>query len=211
MRLQILSVLLFCVPAISSAQKWEFGVDGGAGLLNHVTATATTGSATAGFAPGFVAGVFAGENLYKHLSGEIHYEYMQSDLRLSSGGQSPQFSGMAHAVHFDLVYRTGKKNSPVQFFAVVGGGIKDFVATGKEAAYQPLSQYGYFTKTSAVKPLLTGGAGVTFALGGKFQLRAEVRDYLTAFPTAVLTPPPGVKYGNPLNEIVPMVSLVYTR
>ena len=32
---------------------------------------------------------------------------------------------------------------------------------------------------------------------------------MSAFPEAVLSPPPGVKYGNFLNDITPMVSLVY--
>jgi hypothetical protein len=34
---------------------------------------------------------------------------------------------------------------------------------------------------------------------------------MTAFPTSVLTPPPGVKYGNLLNDVGPMVSIVYLK
>jgi len=43
------------------------------------------------------------------------------------------------------------------------------------------------------KGLLTAGAGFTVALGSKVQLRVEVQDFLTGFPNAVLTPPPGVR------------------
>ena len=32
----------------------------------------------------------------------------------------------------------------------MGGGAKVFRSTGKEAAYQPLSQFGYFTKAQSV-------------------------------------------------------------
>jgi len=205
------AALMILATTAALAQRWEFGAEGGAGLLNSVSASSPAGSATAGFAPGFVVGAFAGENLYHNISGEFHYEYMQSDLRLSSGGQSAQFSGDAHAFHFDLVFHTHPSNSHVQLFGAVGGGGKVFGGTGAPEAAQPLSQYGYFTKTQSFRGLLTVGAGIACPLGSSVLLRAEVRDFITEFPTAVLTPPPGVKYGNWLNELVPMVSIVFQK
>jgi len=210
MRITTLAVLLVLAPAASFAQ-WEFGADGGVGLLNHVAVSSPAGSATAGFAPGFSAGAFLGENLYTHFSGEIHYDYMQSTLRLSSAGQNADFSGSAHAVHYDMVYHTTRGESRVQFFAALGGGIKAFLGTGAQEAYQPLSQYGYFTQANSVKMMATGAAGLTFKLSPRLSLRVEVRDFATGFPTAVLTPPQGVKYGTMLNEVVPMVSIVYAK
>jgi hypothetical protein len=191
----------------------ELGVVGGAGLLNSVSASGAPGSAKAGFAPGLVAGVYAGERFYhsNNFSGEVRYEFMQSDLRLSAAGQSAQFSGVSHAIHYDSLYRANREGSRMQFFGALGGGVKIFSGTGTEAAYQPLSQFGYFTKTSMVKPMVTGGAGVIFTLASKLLLRAEVRDFITGYPTSVLTPAPGVKFGSLLNEIVPMVSLVYVK
>lgn len=211
MRITIIAALLSLAPAAAFAQKWEFGANGGFGFLNTVPVTSPAGSATAGFKPGFTAGAFIGENLYTHVSGEIRYEFMQSDLQLSSGGQKAQFSGISHALHYDVVYHTNHGESPVQFFGAVGGGIKAFVGTGTEAAFQPLSQYGYFTKTQTVKMMLSAGVGFTCKLSPKLSLRGEVRDFMSAFPTDVLTPPPGVKYGNLLNEIVPMIGIVYTK
>src|SRR5271154_3810418 len=115
MKITIFAALLLLAPAAGFAQKWEFGADGGVGLLNDVAVTSPSGSATAGFAPGFTAGAFFGENLYPHFSGEIRYEYMQSNLRLASAGQTAEFSGGAHAVHYDMVYHTNRGESPVQF------------------------------------------------------------------------------------------------
>jgi hypothetical protein len=205
------AVLLVLAPAAGFAQQWEFGGDGGVGLFNHVAVSSPFASATAGFAPGFTAGGFVGETMYAHFAGEIHYDYMQSDLRLTSGGQTADFSGGAHLVHYDMVYHTNRGESPVQFFAAVGGGFKAFVATGSQEAYQPLSQYGYFTKANSLKMMATGAVGLTFRLSPTLSLRAEVRDFTTGFPSAVLTPPQGVKYGSLLNEIVPMVSIVYSK
>lgn len=209
MRSLILSIVIMSAATVAFAQQWEFGAVGGMGLLNSVSAGGPSGGATAGFAPGVVLGAFVGQNLYPHLTGEIRYEYMQSDLRLSSNGQTAQFTGAAHAVHYDLLFHTNRKESHTQFFAALGGGIKLFRGAGTEAAYQPLSQFGFFTKTQQIKPLLTVGAGLAYQLAPKIFLRAEVRDFITPFPTQVLTPAPGMKYGSILQDIVPTIGIAY--
>ena len=210
MRTFAIVVLVLAAAAIcASAQQWEFGGIGGAAFLNSVPVSSPVGSATAGFQQGGVFGAFLGQNIAPHIAGEIRYEYMQSALQLTSGGSKATFSGVAHALHYDLLLHTNRKGSPVQFFAAIGGGMKVFRGTGTEAAYQPLYQYGYFTKTQALKPMGDVGGGVRFALSKHLFLRAEVRDFVTAFPTEVLTPPPGVKYSKLLHDIVPMADLSY--
>lgn len=205
-----LSILLLAATAIPSrAQQWEFGGAGGAGFLRSVSVSGAPGSARAGFQAGFAAGAFFGQNLYPHLSGELRYAYLQSNLHLSSGGSQASFSGVAHVVHYDLVWHTNRHGSRVQYFAVAGGGLKVFRGTGTEAAYQPLYQYGYFTKTQALKPMASVGAGLRYVIANHVFLRTEFRDYITAFPTAVLTPPKGVSYGTLLHDFVPMVGISY--
>lgn len=210
MRTIAIEVLLLSAAAVSAqAQQWEFGGLGGGAFLNNVTATAPAGSATAGFQPGGVFGAFLGQNMSSHVGGEIRYEFFQSNLELKSGGASATWPGQAHAIHYDLLFHTHSKTSSVQFFAAVGGGLKIFRATGTEAAYQPLSQFGYFTKTQTLKPMGDFGGGVRFGITKHVFLRVEVRDFITAFPTAVLTPPGNVKYGSILQDIVPMAAVSF--
>ena len=114
---------------------------------------------------------------------------------------------MSHVVHYDLIFKTTRNSGRVQLFAAVGGGMKVFRGTGKEAAYQDLSQFGYFTKTQAMKPMASVGGGVKFALSRKVFLRTEFRDYITAFPKKIITPPAGMKYGTLLHDLVPMVGI----
>jgi hypothetical protein len=199
------------VASFGFAQQWEFGGMAGGGFLSNVSASgpASIGNATAGFAPGAAFGVFLGNTYNNHFSGQIRYEYMQNDLRLSSGGQSAQFTGDAHAIHYDVVYHTNRSESPVQFFAALGGGVKIFRGTGAEEAYQALSQFGYFTKTQSIKPMVSVGGGFTYRLSQHVYLRAELRDFITPFPTQVLTPAPGVKFGSILQDVVPMVGVSY--
>jgi hypothetical protein len=202
-------VLLAGAALCAKAQQWEFGGAGGGAFLNNVAVTAPAGSATAGFKSGAVAGVFLGQNMNSHIGGEIRYEFFQSDLELKSGGNSATFSGQAHALHYDLLIHTSPKTSKVQLFGAVGGGMKLFRGTGTEAAHQPLYQYGYFTNTRQIMPLFTAGGGVRIGLSKRVFLRIEVIDFITGFPTQVLTPPAGVKYGGILQDIVPMVGLSY--
>jgi hypothetical protein len=205
-----LSILLFGSAAASCyGQHWEFGGTGGAGFLNNVGVSGPAGAATAGFSPGGSIGAFVGQTLNPHISGEIHYDYMQSDLQLKGAGTTAAFTGAAHAFHYDIVYHTNRKNSPVQFFAAAGGGMKIFRGTGTEEAYQPLSQFGYFTKTQALKPMGTLAGGMTYQIRPKLFLRTEIRDFITPFPSQLIAPAPGAKYGSLLNEFVPMVGIVY--
>ena len=190
------------------AQQWEFGGTAGAGFLNTVSVATPLAAATAGFQTGASFGGYFGQNLYKHMSGELHYSYLQSDLKLASGGSTASFSGVSHVVNYDFILHTNRP-SRTQFFVAVGGGLKIFDGTGVEAAYQPLSQFGYFTKTRSLKPMGDFGAGIRYALTPHLSLRTEFRDYITAFPTAVLTPAPGAKYGSLLHDLVPTVGISY--
>jgi hypothetical protein len=210
MRTMLLSVLfLAAAGATCFAQQWEVGGGAGAAFLPGVPVTGAVGTATAGFQPGFSFGAFVGQNLYRHLSGELRYGFQQSNLRLASGGTEATFSGTSHVVHYDLVWHTNKGETRAQYFVAAGGGMKLFRGTGKEAAYQPLSQFGYFTKTQAIKPMASIGAGVRYTLSPRVYLRAEVRDYITMFPKQLITPAPGTKYGSILHDFVPMVTVSY--
>src|SRR5581483_2125250 len=140
MRKLSIGMLFLAAAGCAMAQQWEFGGVGGGAFLNTVNVSSSSGSATAGFEKSFVAGVFVGQTISPHISGEIRYEFMPSNLQLASGGTTATFSGQAHTLHYDLLLRTGHKEGPVQFFAAIGGGMKIFRGTGTEDAYQPLTQ-----------------------------------------------------------------------
>ena len=209
MKTLLRTILVLTAAAVASyAQQWEFGGAGGGGFLNSVPVSGGIGSATAGFQTGAAFGGYVGYSQSKHIGGELRYAYLQSNLSLKSGGKEATFSGMSHAVHYDLIFKTTRNSGKVQLFAAVGGGVKVFRGTGAEHASQDLSQFGLFTKTQQLKPMLSVGGGVKFALTRKVFLRTEVRDYITAFPKDIITPPtPGTKYGMLLHDLVPMVGL----
>ena len=190
-------------------QQWEVGGSAGATFLPGASITSPFGTATAGIKPGISFSGYIGQNLYRHVAGEVRYGFAQSNLRLQSGGKTASFSGVSHRVHYDVILHTGDKESRTQYFAAVGGGFKVFRGTGTEAAFQELYQFAYFTKTQAIKPMASFGGGIKFQLKPRVFLRTEVRDFVTMFPKELITPAPGAKFGGLLHEFVPMFGISY--
>ena len=201
--------LMILTAATAFAQRWEVGGGVGGSFLPPVPVSGPHGSASTGFKPGVAAGMYFGENVAKHVRGEVRYTFTQSDMKLASGGTTATFSGNTHAIYYDVLLHSSRGESRAQLYGAVGGGMKIFRGTGKEAAYQPLNQFGYLTKTQAVKPMLSVGGGVKFKLSPHVAMRTEFRDFVTPFPKAVITPAPGVKFGSFLHDFVPMVSISY--
>jgi hypothetical protein len=209
---RILGLSLFVLAATGSlrAQQWEFGGTGGFGFLSTVSANGSgLPSATTGFEQGMAAGAYVGQTISAHLGGELRYSYLQSNLEIADGGSKATFSGYAHALHYDLIIHSNRRGARQQIFAAIGGGFKIFEGTGQQEAYQPLNQYGYFANARVLKPMVSVGGGVKHALTSKIILRTEVRDYITPFPTNLIAPAPGVKFGRILQDLVPMVGISY--
>src|SRR5689334_15085355 len=92
----ILTALVLVAPACL-AQKWEVGGVAGGGFTNGLTVANAIGTASAGFNRGLAFGAVLGQNLYPRVSGELHYTYNMSDLRVSAGGESARFKGLTHS------------------------------------------------------------------------------------------------------------------
>lgn len=206
-RLTLIPILLLGAASAALAQQWEVGGMAGAGFLKGIPVTSPAGAATAGFETGGAFGGFFGQNLYKHLSGELHYNYLQSNQKLTAGSTEVTFAGQSHAIHYDLVLHTSSRHAKVQAFVAAGGGLRVFRGTGKEAAYQPLNQYAILSRTQVVKPMASVGGGLKFAITRNVCLRTEFRDYITGFPTDLIAPSPGAKISGLLHDFVPMVGL----
>jgi hypothetical protein len=206
-----LRIFALCSLGLSAclAQQFEFGGAAGAGFPRGSSVTAPTGTASAGLKNGPAFGVVLGHRMYPRIGGEVRYSFLKNDLRLASG-ESTTFGAQAHALHYDLLFHARKADAPVQPFVAAGGGMKIFRGTGREAAYQPLSQYAYLTKTQEVKPMLSVGAGVRVRISPRVWLRTEFRDYVTPFPKKVITPARGAKLnGGWVHNIVPMAGVSY--
>lgn len=195
------------LAAAAAAQEYEVGVSGGLGFALNPTVTNASGSGKAGFKYGLAAGAVAGNDMYERLSGEMHYLYRVSDLKVTGGGQEAYFSGEAHLIHYDLVYHSADRDAKVRPFLAGGGGIKVYRGTGNERAFQPASTYALLTRTQELKPLVSAGGGVKVALTETLHLRLEIRDYITPFPKEVVAPAPGARIKGWLHDFVPTAGI----
>ena len=195
------------LAATAYAQEWEIGGVGGGGFMKGISVASPLASATTGFNSGAAFGAFAGSNLYPHLSGEIRYTYQMNDLKLTAGGTNVSFQGVSHAIHYDFLFHPAPKRSKAQPFVAAGAGVKIYRGTGKEQAYQPLSNLAFLTKTQDLRPLLTVGGGLKYRISERLYFRAELRDYITPFPSKVITPAPGAKVSGWIQDFVPLVGI----
>jgi hypothetical protein len=208
---------LVCVACVSSplaAQEregWEIGVAGGYGFSRDVTIENAAGRASAGFKPGILFGVVAGNEVRPWLAGEVRYTYRQSDMKLSDGGTEARFDGESHAIHYDFVFQGGRRKSRgIRPFAAVGAGIRYFRGTGQESRLQALNRIAILTRTSDLRPLISVGGGVRIPVSSLLTIRIEARDYVSPFPREVIAPVPGSKTSGWLHDFAPMVGISFT-
>jgi hypothetical protein len=192
---------------IAVAQEWEVGASAGFGFPRNPAVTTPAGSGAAGFRYGSTFGAVAGNDTYERLSGEMHYLYRVSNLKVTGGGQEAGFNGETHVVHYDMLFHTADRDARVRPFLAGGGGIKVYRGTGTERAFQPASKFALLTRTQQLRPLISVGGGVKVALTGLLLLRLEVRDYITPFPSEVVAPAPGARIKGWLHDFVPTVGI----
>jgi hypothetical protein len=210
---QFLSITIFtllaCGPA-AFAQKWEVGVAGGGSFYTSQTFKSAVGNADGSLSNGFAVSAWLGNNTASTISGELRYDFEKSDLKLSSGGTNVSFGAQTNAIHYDLVLHFAPSESHIRPFVAAGAGVKVFSGTGKETAFQPLSNIALLTKTSQWEPLVSVGGGVKVAMSPAVQLRLEVHDFLSPFPKNVIAPAQGSRVGGWLSDFVVMAGLSFT-
>src|SRR5438105_2178721 len=129
------------------AQKWELGVLGGGSLYNSASVTGPAGNGDVGFKNSWGVGGFVGSNMYKYVGGELRYEYLPSDLKVSSGGTEATFSGEAHAIHYDFLWHFAPTEAKIRPFVSGGGGVKIYRGTAAAVVSQPLQRLALLTDT----------------------------------------------------------------
>jgi hypothetical protein len=189
-------------------QKWEVGFAAGGSFLTSDTISNPAGNATAGRDPGLALSAWADNDIGSGIfGGELRYDYEMGDLKLSSGGTSVKFGSRSNAIHYDITYHFASSESAVRPFIAAGGGVKWFSGTGSEQVYQPLSNIAVFSDVRDLRPLVSVGAGVKFAIAKSTQLRLEVHDYLSPFPSTLIAPVSGSNVGGWLQDFVVQAGL----
>jgi len=206
-----LSLTFFALAAaapVAFAQKWEVGIGAGGSFETSETITNPAGNANAGRDPGLALSAWLDNNIGSGLfGGELRYDHEFGDLKLSSGGTTVRFGSQSNALHYDVLVNFAPTESPVRPFVEAGAGVKWYTGTGTEQVYQPLSNIAVFSDVKDLRPLISVGGGVKFAVAKSVMLRLEVHDYLTPFPSTLIAPVAGSTVGGWLQDFVVSVGL----
>jgi len=199
--------LMFLATAVATpaafAQKWEVGFAAGGSFLTSDTITNPAGNASASRNPGLALSAWLDNNIGSGMiGGELRYDHEMGDLKLSSGGTSTTFASQSNAVHYDFLFNFASSESAVRPFVAAGGGVKWYSGTGTEQVYQPLSNIAVFSDVRDMRPMVSVGAGVKFAIAKSTMLRLEVHDYLTPFPSTLVAPVTGSSVSGWLQDFV---------
>src|SRR6266446_1110766 len=211
--MKLARMLVVCAVAsmpAAMAQRWEFGGGAGGGFYTSQDVSGSAGSAAAKIQSNVAAGAWLDNNGRGRWGGEARYDYQRGALQLSSVGTQAAFGAETHALHYDILWHAAPSGTRVRPFVAAGGGVKVYRGTGTEVLFQPLSNFALLTKARNLTALVSVGGGVKIQLTSRVQLRLDLHDYLTPFPTQVITPNVGSKVGGWLHDFVPMVGLSYT-
>jgi len=195
--------------SLAQAQQWEVGALGGGGFFLNNSVTGPRGSGDVGFKMGWSAGGWIGHTGSGRFGGEVRYLFQRSDMKVASGGTSVGFAAQSHMIHYDFIIHTNSSEDRVRPFFAVGGGMKGYVGTGQERAFQPLSNVAILSHTKQWQPMLSFGGGVKWPIGSRLDLRVEVRDFVTPFPKDLILPAPGGKVSGWVHDITPMIGISY--
>ena len=198
-------VLVFTTAAF--AQDREIGAGIGFGFYRDVSIANANGAAQAGFGPRFALSAAGGFNWADHFGAEARYTFQDGDLALQSGSRQANLDGEAHSLLGEMLFYATARRKRFRPFAAAGFGVKLYRGTEVASGVHPLTEFATLQTANQARPLFTFGGGLKYAISERWLLRLDLRDYLTPFPTGVIAPAPGSKFGGWLHDFVPVLGI----
>jgi hypothetical protein len=192
------------------AQQFEIGGLVGYGFYNNVSASSSTGTVQAGFTNQIVGGAVLCEDLYEHFSGEVRYLYQDGHPFVSGPGFRAERAGHSQTLTYDMLFHVFDRDHRVRPFVAAGVGGKYFGRADVASPVVAAPQVAVLVNAGQWKVVGDFGLGVKFRLQRHVIFRAEIRDYISPFPSRqIALVGNGVIHGV-LNDVTPLVGLSYS-
>ncbi|HKE25045.1 MAG TPA: hypothetical protein VKB88_21940 [Bryobacteraceae bacterium] len=203
--------LLICTLAAAPSlfAQYEFGGAIGYGIYRDGTIYGPGSTATAGIRNRFTAGAVFGEEPYEYISGEFRYLYHDGHPFISGAGTRTDIQGQSHIFTYDLLFHFEPRGKKLRFFAAGGAGAKGYIIRGPAPSPQPLANLATLTTRDQWMFVADVGGGVKYLVRKHVQLRADFRDYMTAFPKRQIAPATGNTARGILQQFTPMAGVSY--
>jgi outer membrane protein W len=193
------------------AQQWETGAAVGYGwYLNTSIGNRTLGnSVSAGFHPGWAAGAVFGDDMYKHVGGEIRYLYRAGSPQIESHGTRATMSGYTNTLTYDLLIHFTPRDSRIRPYVSAGAGIKIYTGTTTDVNTQPFRNYAVLIPRTQVDPAVSFGAGIKFRITKHTLLRGDFRTYMSPLPNQLFRTTTNSVINGWLYDFVPQLGVSY--
>ena len=207
MRVCFYALMLFGACSPAAAQGWEAGGAAGFGFYHSVAIEGPDGRGSAGFGPRFVLSAVAGKSFAEHLAIEGRYIYQDGDLQILGRGEEANLDGDSSALSSELVYSLFGRRASLRPYFAAGGGVKVYRGTQNPAPDEPLMDLALLHHATQAVGLVSYGGGVKWHFAEHWWLRFDLRDYVTPFPTKLISEPAGAHLNGWLHDFVPMLGL----
>jgi len=193
------------------AQVWETGAAGGFGFYRDAALSGTTGTGRAGFGARFALSAMAGRSLGERFGVEGRYMFQDGDLEIASHGAEANLDGDASAFLGELVFSPLRRRAFLRPFVAAGAGVRIYRGTQEVPLDEPLMNLALLHRATQAVGLLTYGGGVKLHFARRWWLRLDLRDYVTPFPTRVISAAPGARLQGWLHDFVPVAGVSWGR
>jgi hypothetical protein len=153
----------------------------------------------------------AGKSFTQHLGIEGRYIYQDGDLQILGRGEEANLDGDSSAFSGGLVYTVlGRRVALCPYFAA-GVGVKVYRGTQNTTPDEPLMVLALLHHATQAVGLVSYGGGVKWHFEEHWWVRLDVRDYVTPFPTHVISAAAGMHLNGWLHDFVPALGLSWGR
>ncbi len=203
----IITAALFAGTAL--AADWQMGGQAGYGIYKNGSVIAPAGTVSAGIRNRFAVSVFATDDMYEHISGEIRYTYQDGDPFLSGAGKQVNVQGQSHAFHYDVLFHVHPRQQKIRPYVALGAGAKLYVVSGPAPVSPPFGNVATLTSRDEAKPVVSVGAGVKIRWKEHIDICVDFRDYITTFPKKLITPAANATGRGIFHQFTPLAGLSY--
>jgi hypothetical protein len=196
------------------AQQWEIGALGGYGWYNDATISNPFGSADVTIASKGAVGAVFGQNMYKHIGGEVRWLLIFGGPELKANGITLSRPGFSNLVHYDLLVHITSDEARFRPFIAGGAGVRVFSVSSRRDFFppppgSPLAGFAILKPEDQAKPLISAGAGLKCRITHGLQLRFDFRAYMTPVPDDVFRRVGRSDFHGWLTNFVPTLGVSY--
>ena len=151
------------------------------------------------------------KSLSERVAIEGRYIYQDGDLQILGRSAEANLDGDSSALLGELICSLFGRHASLKPYFAAGGGVRVYRGTQNPAADEPLMDLALLHHVTQTVGLVSYGGGAKWHFAEHWWVRLDLRDYVTPFPTQVISPAAGMHLNGWLHDFVPTLGLSWGR